>query len=118
MSLLVQEQTYASSSRQWSHKHLGDPVLIIFLEDTLFNPECSLQRLAAIWATLLPCRETDPANNVLLNMVCNTRLYQSIRSLVGNRHERVGLRHVRTPLYVVIMTVCLFPLWGNHPMGG
>ncbi len=35
--IVVQEQTYASSSRQWSHKHLGDPVLIIFLEDSLFN---------------------------------------------------------------------------------
>jgi hypothetical protein len=24
---------------KWSHKHLGDPVLIIFLEDPLFNSQ-------------------------------------------------------------------------------
>ncbi len=58
------------------------------------------------WAILLPCHETDPANNVLLNMVCNARLYQSIWSLVGNHQERVGLRHVCTPLCVVITIVC------------
>jgi hypothetical protein len=38
-------------------------------------------------------------------MVCNARLYQSIRSLVGNRQERMGLRHVRTPLCMVITIV-------------
>jgi hypothetical protein len=56
-------------------------------------------------AILLPCPEMDPANSVLLNMVCNTCLYRSIRSLVGNRQERVGLRDVRAPLCVVITIV-------------
>ncbi len=44
----------------------------------------------------------DPANSVSLNMVCKTRLYQSI----GNHQERVGFRHVLTPLCMVIITVC------------
>ncbi len=48
MSLLVQERTYASSSKQWSHKHLGDSVLIIFWEDPFLIHKCSLQRLAAM----------------------------------------------------------------------
>jgi hypothetical protein len=56
------------------------------------------------WVILLPCCERDPANNVSLNIVCNIHLYQSIWSLVRNRRGRVGLRHVCTPLCVVIMT--------------
>jgi hypothetical protein len=66
---------------------------------------CQPKGVAYAWAILLPCREMDPANNLSLNMVCNTRLYQSIWSLVGNCRERVGLRHVRTPLCVIITTV-------------
>jgi hypothetical protein len=77
---------------------------------------CPTKRRSISLAILLPCRETDPANNMSLNMVCDTCLYQSIWSLVGNWRERVGLRHVRTPICVVIMTV-RFAHSGNHPMG-
>jgi hypothetical protein len=44
----------------------------------------------------------DPPDPLI---VYNTGLYQSIRSLVGSHRERVGFRHVRTPLCVVSMTV-------------
>jgi hypothetical protein len=61
--------------------------------------------VAYAWTILLPCGETDPANSVLLNMVCNTCLYQNIQSLVGNCQERLGLRHVCILLCVVITIV-------------
>ncbi len=67
---------------------------------------CPTKGHSIAWAILLPCCETDPANNMLLNIVCNTRLYQSSWSLIRNRLERVGLRHVCIPLCVVITTVC------------
>ncbi len=41
----------------------------------------------------------------LLNMVCNTHLYQSIQSLDGKLCERVGFRYILTPLCIVITTV-------------
>jgi hypothetical protein len=48
---------------------------------------------------------SDPANIVLLNMACNTCLYQSIWSLVRKDCKRMGIRHVLPPLCIVIMTV-------------
>ncbi len=39
---------YASSSRQLSYKHLGDLVLIIFLDDPFLIHKCSLQWLAVM----------------------------------------------------------------------
>jgi hypothetical protein len=53
---------------------------------------------------LLYC-DMDPDNIVLLSMVCNTHLYKSSWSFVGKNCERVGLRHVVTPLCIVITTV-------------
>ncbi len=40
-----------------------------------------------------------------VNMVCGSRVYRNIRSLVGKRRESVGLRHVLTPHCVVMTTV-------------
>ncbi len=48
----------------------------------------------------------DPENKVLLNIVCNTRLCQSIWSLVGKHRKRVGFRHVYTPLCNIITILC------------
>ena len=58
-----------------------------------------------ICAILFHWREAVEANIVSVNMVCGSRLYRNIRSLVGKRRESVRLRHVLTPRCVVMTTV-------------